>query len=318
MRARVSTRLGIWVMVGLWTILLGYVIFTLFVRAPEIQSTVEQVDEMIKPSTDILVELARYHGQGDNVSRANLERALHALDKDPRFEDVSPTQIMVVGEGRRWLNGEVDETRIFRAATVELVQEARQLLLGLHTSRNQTYIIIFIACLALLNALFFLRYVVLYLVDPLEEVFHFMESRRPAAEMPPYQTLPAVAELATIQDALRAFVEERHAYVKALHQHVPFGDQQAVEILLDHIPRPLWVIDREGGILAANDPAIDVLASSDGPRVRDQLYRFVPFFAANHDNLDTDAMLVPDGWGLNIATDGEAMLCILEETEEEA
>lgn len=315
MRLRTSTRLGIGSLAVLGTVMLLFVSVTLFLRASSVVTTIEDANRQFEPVLNILVGVAGYQPENRREFKELVERSIDDLAKSTPPDQRTRSQQAVIDEGQRWIDGESVETTALREYTTQLALDAkRQIDVIQESQRFETHITILLSSIALLFGLFFIRYLLVRLVNPLEEVFHYVESRPASDEsLPRFVPLPAVDELDTIEESIQALGDSRRAYVSARNAHVPFGDQTAVESLLERIEKPVWVLSRSGAILGANDAAIDVLAGADGHDIRNQLYELIPFFAADFDNANTDTMDVPPWWDLEIAPNDEAMICILRE-----
>lgn len=311
MRLRTSTRWGVGIMAAFWTAMLVFVSITLFLRASSVLSLVEHSDKQFQPATEILRTLAHYDGENFDETRKQIDATADTLRKNSRHQRTE-VQTRVLEEADRWIHGETIETDGLRRAAHQLSLDAQQQITPIQSRHTvQVYVAIFMSTIPLAFALFFIRYLLVRLVNPIEEVFHYVESRPASGILPRFVPLPAVDELDTIEESIQALSRSRQKYIAARHAHVPFGDQAAVEVLLERIEDPVWVISPSGAILGANDAAIDVLASTKGLEIRQELYDMVPFFAANFDNANTDAMDVGPWWDLEIAPDNEAMICIL-------
>lgn len=319
MRLRTSTRWGVGIMAAFWTAMLLFVSITLFLRASSVLSLVEHSDRQFEPATEILTSLAHYDGENFDDTRKDIESIADTLRKNSRHGRTE-VQNTVLREADRWVHGETIETHALRRAAHQLSLEAQKQITPIQSQHTlQVYVAIIMSTIPLAFALFFIRYLLIRLVNPIEEVFHYVESRPAPGSLPSFVPLPAVDELDTIEESIQTLSSSRQKYIAARHAHVPFGDQAAVEVLLERIEAPVWVLSPAGAILGANDAAIDVLASSKGLEIRQELYDMVPFFAANFDNANTDTMEVGPWWDLEIAPDNEAMICILNlEREREA
>lgn len=292
--------------------MLLFVSIQLFLHASNVLTLVEHTDKQFESITHILRESARYDGSRQPEFRKQVEQATVQLATDTRQQPRSMALRDVLAEGQRWVDAEVAETAALREASQRLALERQEeVSLIRNEHKIEVHTAILMSSVALLLALFFIRYLLVRLVNPLEEVFHYVESRPPSSVLPRFVPLPAVYELSIIEASLKALGDSRRAYVNARNAYVPFGDQQAVESLLERVQAPVWVLARTGTILGANDAAIDVLASTRGREVRDELYGLVPFFAADFDNANTETMEVPPWWDLTIAPNGEAMVCVL-------
>lgn len=311
MRLRTSTRWGIGMMSVFWTAMLLFVSIVLFLRASSVLSVVEDADRLFAPVTKILMQVAEYDGENFDQVRAEIEDAVETLAMETR-SDRTLAQQRVIDEARRWTRGQSAEVNALQESARDLAFEVQANMKPIQSRHTfQVYLAIVMGTLPLGFALFFIRYLLVRLVNPIEEVFHYVESRPVSDLLPRFVPMPAVDELDTIESSIQTLSESRRKYVAARHAHVPFGDQAAVEVLLERIKEPVWVLSPRGAILGANDAAIDVLASSNGQDIREELYDLTPFFAADFDNAETDAMNVGPWWDLELAPDGEAMICIL-------
>lgn len=312
MRLRTSTRWGVGTLAVLWTVMLLFVSIQLFLHASSVLTLVENSDKQFESLTTILRDSARYDGRNQPEFRDHVEQAVQQLTADTQHQPRTDAQQTVLNEGQRWVDGEVADTVALRAASQQLALESAEQVSAIRTGhRLEAHIAILISSVALLLALLFIRYLLVRLVNPLEEVFHYVESRPPSSVLPRFVPLPAVYELGVIEASLKALGDSRRAYLDARNAYVPFGDQQAVEALLERVEEPVWVLAPTGTILGANNSAMDVLAGTRGRETREELYGLVPFFAADFDNADTEAMQVPPWWDLKIAPNGEAMVCVL-------
>lgn len=311
MRLRTSTRWGIGVMAAFWTAMLLFVSVALFLRASSVLNVVDDANRQFEPITKMLIGVADYDQSNDEQERTSIEHSLNML-AEQTSQHRTPRQQRLIDEARRWTNGETTDRHALNEAARDLVFEVQSNIKPIQSRRTfQVYLAIVMGTLPLGFALFFIRYLLVRLVNPIEEVFHYVESRPVSDLLPRFVPLPAVDELDVIENAIQTLSESRRKYVAARHAHVPFGNQAAVEVLLERIKDPVWVLSPRGAILGANNAAIDVLASSKGQEVREELYGFIPYFAADFDNADTDAMSVGPWWDLELAPDGEAMICIL-------
>src|SRR5690625_116319 len=311
MRLRTSTRWGNGLMSAFWTAMLLFVSVVLFLRASSVLSVVEEADAQLQPLTEILVILAHYEGDNFEEVRRELSASIEKLSANNRHQR-TPKQKALLDEAQRFMRGETVETAELRQRVHALALETQNAIRPIQASHTaQVYIAVFMSALPLAFALFFIRYLLVRLVNPIEEVFHYVESRPPSELLPRFVPLPAVDELDVIESSIQTLSESRQKYVTARHAYVPFGDQAAVEVLLERVQDPVWVISPTGAILGANDAAIDVLASAHGQEIREELYGMAPFFAADFDNFETDAMRVGPWWELELAPDNEAMICIL-------
>lgn len=311
MRLRTSTHWGIGLMAAFWTAMLLFVSVVLFLRASSVLSVIDDADTQFDPVTAILTSLADYDGDNFEDVRLHVEEAVEKIAANTRHHR-TPEQQAVLDEAHRWMNGETVETEPLRQSIHALALEVQNGIRPIQAShRLQVYVAIFMGTLPLAFALLFIRYLLVRLVNPIEEVFHYVESRPASDPLPRFVPLPAVDELDVIEGSIQTLAESRQKYIAARHAYVPFGDQAAVEVLLERVKEPVWVISPAGAILGANDAAIDVLASAQGQEIREELYDLMPFFAADFDNFETDAMPVGPWWDLEIAPDAEAMICIL-------
>lgn len=311
MRLRRSTGWAVGTLTALWTVMLLFVSIQLFLHASNVLTVVENTDKQFEAVASLLRESARYEGQNSSEFSRNIEQAilqLTAVTPQSRTD----AQRAVLAEGRRWVDGEVTDIIELREASRQLALEAQDQVSAIRTGhKREAHIAIFMSSVALLLALLFIRYLLVRLVNPLEEVFHYVESRPPSSVFPRFVPLPAVQELSVIEESLKTLGDSRRAYVQERNAYVPFGDQQAVEALLERVETPVWVLAPNGTILGGNNAAMDVLASEKGREIREELYDLVPFFAADFDNAETEEMRVPPWWDLKIAPNGEAMVCVL-------
>lgn len=307
-------------MTAVWTAMLIFVCVSLFLRAPHVLSTVQEVEGQLAPVTEILAITASADVQTplSDEQLLRLRQALQQLALGRTELGSGPAIERVQRFGAAWLAQPSHMPEELPSAAFALAVDGQQHIATIRSRDNEAYFTVFLAALGLILSLFLVRHLVVKLVAPLEELYHYFDQMDFAVSMHLFSPLPAVQELETIENALNALVQARLSYVDARHYGVPFDDQAAADAMLERIEAPVWVIGRRGALLGANDAAIDLLAGPDGVRIRGELKDLTPLFVSNVDNAEDEDLVVPPGWELEIAGDGEAMICILRKATEES
>lgn len=305
MRIRTGTRSGVGLVTAVWTAMLVFVCVTLFLRAPRVLSAVDDFDAQIGPITDVLVVAAQNDDTLNDEQAKRLQLAIATLESQ---KTSTPHRVLLKQQGRMWLATPSVHPEGIAEHALALASQGQQGIATIRPRDTESHVTVGLAALGLLLTLVLIRLLVVRLVAPVEELYHYFDELQVSVAMHLFAPLPALEELETIETSLNALVGARLSYVNA--QDLTLNDQAAADAMLERIQSPVWVVGRNGSLLGANDAALDLLASEEGVAIRSQLDEMTFFCDANNDTIDDESMVVPPGWEVEVTSDGDAIVCI--------